>query len=186
MVGITDIRGGMKIELENNLYVVTSFQHVSPGNKRAFVRAKIKNMKTGQVLERTFRDGDPIKKPDFEEKEMQYLYHDDTGYHFMDNTTYDQTFLNEEQLGDQKRFLQENTNCTMLLHNGEIIDVQLPIFAVLEVTETEPGFKGDTASSTNKPATLETGAVIQVPIFLNVGDKVKIDTRTGEYIERAK
>lgn len=186
MIGITDIRMGLKIDLEGNLYVITSFQHVSPGNKRAFVRAKIKNMKTGQVLEKTFRDGDPIRKPDFEECEMQYLYKDESGYHFMDNSTYDQTFLTEEQVGDQAKLLQENANVMVLRHNGEVIDVSLPMFVTLEITETEPGFKGDTASSTNKPAKVETGAAVQVPIFINIGDKIKIDTRTGEYIERAK
>lgn len=186
MIGITSIRPGLKLEFENDLYIVTYSQHVNPGNKRAFVRAKIKNMKTGQALEKTFRDGDPIKKPDFDDKEMQYLYKDNTGYHFMDNATYEQTFLTEEQMGGNKKFLQENANVKLLYHKGEVIDIQLPITVVMEVTHTEPGLKGDTASGASKPATIETGAVLNVPLFINVGDKLKIDTRTGEYMERAK
>ncbi|GMT42047.1 MAG: elongation factor P [bacterium] len=186
MVDIKSIRMGLKIDLDGELFVVNEFQHVSPGNKRAFVRAKIKNMKTGQVLEKTFRHGDPIREPDFEEKEMQYLYKDETGYHFMDSATYEQTFLNADQLGDQKKFIKENMEVKILYHNGQLIDIRLPFFAELEITETEPGFKGDTASGGSKPATLETGAVIQVPIFINVGDRVKVDTRSGEYMERVK
>lgn len=183
---ITSIRMGQKIELDGTLYIVTDFQHVSPGNKRAFVRAKIKNMKTGQALEKTFRNGDAIKEPNFEEKDMQYLYQDETGYHFMDNATYEQTFLSADQIGERKKFLKENMAIKLLFHNEEVIDIQLPFFAELEITQTEPGLKGDTQSGASKPATLETGAVLQVPLFLSEGDRIKVDTRSGEYIERLK
>jgi elongation factor P len=181
---ITSLRPGLKVELEGNLYTVVSAQHVSPGNKRAFVRARIKNLKTGQLLEKTVREGNEFKIPDTEEKDMQYLYHDASGYHFMDNTTYDQTFLNDDQIGTNKDFLQENSIVKFLYHNGQVAGLQLPLFVEMAITATDPGFKGDTASSSGKPATIETGAVITVPLFINVGDKIKIDTRTGEYLER--
>ncbi len=181
---ITSLRPGMRVELEGSLYQVVSAQHVSPGNKRAFVRARIKNLKTGQLLEKTVREGNDFKVPDCEEKEMQYLYHDASGFHFMDNVTYDQTFLKDDHVGENKNFLQENSMVKFLYHNGEVIGLQLPLFVEMEIKSTEPGFKGDTASSTGKPAVIETGAVIQVPLFINVGDKIKIDTRTGEYLER--
>ncbi|MBI5179402.1 MAG: elongation factor P [Nitrospinae bacterium] len=181
---ITALRSGMKVELEGNLYVVVSAQHVSPGNKRAFVRARIKNLRTGQLLERTVREGNDFKEPDCEEKEMQYLYKDAVGYHFMDNSTYDQTFLTDDQVGENRNFMQENSMVSFLYHNGVVIGIQIPFFVEMEVKETEPGFKGDTASSASKPATIETGGVVQVPLFINVGDKIKIDTRTGEYLER--
>ncbi len=181
---ITSLRPGMKVELEGNVYVVVSAHHVSPGNKRAFVRARIKNLRTGQLLERTVREGNDFQIPDCEEKEMQYLYHDASGYHFMDNATYDQTFLTDDQMGEDRKFLQENAMVKILYHNEKVIGVQLPIFVEILVKETEPGFKGDTASSSTKPAVMETGAVIGVPLFINVGDKIKIDTRTGEYLER--
>lgn len=181
---ITSLRPGLKVEIEGDLYIVVSAQHVSPGNKRAFVRARVKNMRTGQLLEKTVRDGNDFKVPDFEEKEMQYLYSDAQGYHFMDTSSYDQTFLSEDQVGESRKFIQENSMVKVLYHNDKVIGLSLPLFVELEVKETEPGFRGDTASSTTKPATLETGAVISVPLFINVGDKIKIDTRTGEYLER--
>jgi len=181
---ITSLRPGLKVELEGNLYVVVSAHHVSPGNKRAFVRARIKNLKTGQLLERTVREGNDFQLPNCEEKEMQYLYHDASGYHFMDNATYDQTFLTEDQMGEDRKFLQENTMVKILYHNDVVAGLQLPNFVEMVVKETEPGFKGDTASSSTKPATIESGAVIAVPLFINVGDTIKIDTRTGEYLER--
>ncbi|MBI3793963.1 MAG: elongation factor P [Nitrospinae bacterium] len=181
---ITSLRPGLKIETEGSLFVVVSAQHVSPGNKRAFVRARIKNLKTGQLLERTVREGNDYEVADTEEKDMQYLYHDASGYHFMDSQTYDQTFLTEDQVGSDKDFLQENSIVKLLYHNGAVAGMQLPFFVEMAIKETEPGFKGDTASSTGKPAVIETGAVVQVPLFINVGDKIKIDTRTGEYLER--
>ncbi len=186
MISMNDLHTGRKIEIDGDIFIVTNFKHTNPGKGQAFVKVKIKNLKTGQVLEKTFKGGDSIKLPDFEDKEMQYLYKDESGYHFMDTSNYEQTFLTEEQLGDNGKFLQENSNVKVLLHNDEVIDIQLPMHVVLEVTETEPGFKGDTTGAASKPATLETGAVIQVPLFVNQGEKVKVDTRTGEYIERAK
>jgi elongation factor P len=186
MSNIASIRTGMKLELDGELFEVVSFQHVNPGKGQAFVRAKVKNMKTGQVLEKTFKQGDNLVQPDFEERRMQYLYHDESGYHFMDNESYEQTFLPDEKIGDMAKFMQENTNVSCLYYKGEVIDVQLPIFVELEVIETDPGFKGDTASGGTKPATLETGATVQVPLFIKVGDQLKLDTRTGKYIERAK
>ncbi|MFQ5432507.1 MAG: elongation factor P [Nitrospinota bacterium] len=186
MSNIASIRTGMKLEIDGELFEVASFQHVNPGKGQAFVRAKVKNLKTGQLLEKTFKQGDNLVTPDTEEKEMQYLYHDDQGYHFMDNESYDQTFLPDDRIGDMAKFMQENTNVEFLYHKGEVIDVQLPNFVELEVAETEPGFKGDTSSGGTKPATLETGAVLQVPLFIKIGERLKIDTRTGKYIERAK
>lgn len=181
---ITSLRPGLKIEIDGDLFAVVTAQHVSPGNKRAFVRARVKNLRTGQLLEKTVREGNDFRVPDCEEKEMQYLYADAQGYHFMDNSTYDQTFLTEDQVGDNKKFIQENSMVKVLYHNEKVIGLSLPLFVELKVVETEPGFRGDTASSTTKPAKLETGAVIQVPLFVNQGDKIKIDTRTEEYLER--
>lgn len=181
---ITALRSGMKVELAGKLYVVVSAQHVSPGNKRAFVRARIKDLKTGQLLEQTVREGNEFRVPDFDDRTMQYLYKDAQGYHFMDNENYEQTFLSEEQVGDNWKWLQENTMVKILYHNGLIISLDIPLFAELVVTETDPGFKGDTASTATKAAKLTTGASIQVPLFVAVGDKLKIDTRTGEYLAR--
>jgi elongation factor P len=186
MIDMNGIRNGRKIELAGDLFEVVSFAHTKPGKGQAFVKAKIKNMRTGQLLEKTFKGGDSIKIPDFEEKEMQYLYKDEQGYHFMDTETYEQTFLPEGKIGDMSKFMQENTNLKMLVHNGEVIGAELPSHVELVVTHTEPGLKGDTTGSASKPATLETGADIQVPLFIVTGEKLKIDTRTGEYVERVK
>ena len=164
--------------------MIVEFQHVKPGKGGAFVRTKLKNLVTGRVVDKNFRAGEKVGKPDLEEKSMQYLYAEGRQYYFMDNQTYEQTFLTEDQLGDSKNFLQENITISVLLYQGEPIGVDLPIFVELEITKTEPGVRGDTASGGTKPATVETGAVIQVPLFLNEGDKIKIDTRTGAYIER--
>ncbi len=186
MYSMSDLKVGLKIELDSSIYIVTTYAHTNPGKGQAFVKVKIKNMKTGQVLEKTFKKGDSIKKPDFEDKEMQYLYKDDQGYHFMDTATYEQTFIEEEQLGDVGKFLQENANVKVLFHNEEMIDIQLPAHLVFVISHTEPGLKGDTTGTATKPATLDTGAIIQVPLFVNEGEKVRVDTRTGAYIERAK
>lgn len=186
MIPTSNFRNGLKIELDGNPFVIVEFMHVKPGKGGAFVRTKLKNLRTGAVLERTFRSGEKVDKPDLEEKEMQYLYYGDGQYCFMDNTTFDQTFLTEEQLGENRFYLQENINVTLLLHMGEPIGLTLPIFVELNVAQTEPGLRGDTAAGGTKPATLETGAVINVPLFINQGDVVKVDTRVGEYVERAK
>jgi elongation factor P len=184
MISTSDFRRGLKIELDGTPYTIAEFQHVKPGKGGAFVRTKLKNLVTGGVIDKTFRAGEKVEKPDLQEKTMQYLYGEGNQYYFMDNETYEQTFLTQEQLGDNKNFLQENVTVAILYYQGKPIGVELPIFVELEVTKTEPGIRGDTASGGSKPATLETGATIQVPLFVNEGEKVKIDTRTGEYIER--
>ncbi|RLA95271.1 MAG: elongation factor P [Deltaproteobacteria bacterium] len=184
MYSTTDFRRGLKIEVDGTPYAIVEFQHVKPGKGGAFVRTKLRNLITGGVIDKTFRAGEKVERPDLEEKTMQFLYSEGNQYYFMDTETYEQTFLTQEQLGESKNFLQENINVSILYYQGKPIGVELPIFVELEVKETEPGVRGDTASGGSKPATLETGAVIQVPLFINEGDKVKIDTRTGEYIER--
>ena len=186
VIGMTGIRNGLKIEMDGELFQVVYFQHVKPGKGQAFVKTKIKNMRTGQVLEKTFKGGDSIKLPEVTQKEMQYLYSDEQGYHFMDNTTYEQTFLSAEQIGDNAKWLQEGSAVDMLEHNGQIIDIELPPHVELEVIHTEPGLKGDTSGGATKPATVEGGAIVQVPLFIEQGEKLRIDTRTGDYIERVK
>jgi elongation factor P len=184
MFSTSDFRRGLKIEIEGTPYAIVEFQHVKPGKGGAFVRTKLKNLVTGGVVDKTFRASEKVGKPDLEEKSMQYLYSEGSEHYFMDNETYEQTFLTGDQLSDSKNFLQENITISVLLYQGKPIGVELPIFVELKITKTEPGVKGDTASGGTKPATVETGAVIQVPLFLNEGDKIKIDTRTGGYIER--
>jgi elongation factor P len=181
-----EFRNGLKIELGGEPYVIVEFQHVKPGKGGAFIRTKLKGLRTGAVIDKTFRSGEKVDKPDLEELEMQYLYSSDDQYCFMDTSTYEQTFLNQEQLGENKNYLQENILVKILFHNGSPIGVELPTFVVLQVVETDPGFKGDTASGGNKPAVLETGFVVKVPLYLDEGERVKIDTRTGEFIERVK
>lgn len=184
MYSTADFRRGLKIELDGVPYAIIEFQHVKPGKGGAFVRTKLKNLVAGRVVDKTFRAGEKVGKPDLVEKSMQYLYAEGSQYYFMDNETYEQTFLTQEQLGESKNFLQENVTVTILYYQGKPIGVDLPIFVELRVVKTEPGVRGDTASGGSKPATLETGAVIQAPLFINEGDKVRIDTRTGEYTER--
>lgn len=186
IVSTSDFRNGLKIELDGDPFLMIEFQHVKPGKGRAFVRTRLKNLKTKSVLEKTFRSGEKVGVPDIEEKEMQYLYKDKDQYVFMDNHTYEQILVTEDQLGDSQNYLKENINVTLLFYNKVPIEATLPTFVELKIIKTSPGFKGDTVSGGNKPATLETGAVVQIPLFLNEGDIVKIDTRTGEYIERVK
>ncbi len=186
MISTNDFRRGAKIEFKGEPYEVLDFQHVKMGRGGAFVRAKLKGLRSGKIIEETFNAGDKVPKPDLQEKEMQYLYVQDSLYYFMDTETYEQIPLTEEQLGDNRLYLKENMNVYILYFKGEPIAVELPNFVILEVTETEPGFKGDTASGGSKPAILETGAPVKVPFHINVGDLVKVDTRTGEYIERVK
>ena len=183
-VSTSEFRNGLKIELDGEPFIMVEFQHVKPGKGGAFVRTKLKNLKTGSVLEKTFRSGEKVGVPDVEEKEMQYLYKDKDQYVFMDNTTFEQVTLSKDHLGGSENYLQENINVTLLYHNKQPIGITLPIFVQLKIAKTSPGIKGDTVGGGNKPATLETGAVIQVPLFLNEGDTVKIDTRTGSYVER--
>jgi elongation factor P len=181
-----EFRKGLKIELEGEPYIITDFLHVKPGKGGAFVRTKLKSLVTGNVIDRTFRSGEKVQTPELEEKTMQYLYHEGDTYHFMDSSTYEQFTLSGKLLGEDCNFLQENVEVEILFHNGQPIGVELPLFVELTIVQTEPGVKGDTATGGTKPATVETGGVIQVPLFLNEGDRIKVDTRTGEYIERVK
>jgi len=186
MYSTPDFRKGLKIEINGEPFIIVDFLHVKPGKGGAFIRTTLKSLTTGNVLEKTFRSGEKVNKPNLEEKQMQYLYGSDGEFHFMDSETYDQLFLVEDQLGEARNYLQENVNVTVLFHNGEPIGVEVPIFVELTVTSTEPGVKGDTAGGATKPAVLETGMTVQVPLFINEGDVLKIDTRTGKYLERLR
>ncbi len=186
MYSTPDFRKGLKIEINGEPFIIVEFQHVKPGKGGAFVRTTLKSLITGNVLDKTFRSGEKVDKPDLEEKQMQFLYESEGEFHFMDVETYEQLFLTAEQLGDARNYLQENVAVTVLFHNGKSIGVEAPIFVELEVTFTEPGIKGDTAAGATKPATLSTGMTIQVPLFVNEGDVLRIDTRTGKYIERVR
>lgn len=185
MISAGDFRNGVTFELDGKLYQVVEFQHVKPGKGAAFVRTKIRNIKTGSTIEKTFNPNDKMPKARIERKDMQFLYKDGDLYYFMDEETYEQTPIGKEVLGDAMKFISENMSVQMLLHNEDIFAVEPPKFVELEVTETDPGFKGDTATGANKPAIVETGAQVKVPLFVNQGDKIRIDTRTGEYMERA-
>jgi elongation factor P len=186
MYSTTEFKKGLKIELDGVPYVIVDFLHVKPGKGGAFVRTKIKNLMTGKVLDQTFRSGERVKRPDLVEREMQFLYREGETFHLMDNETYEQLALTADQMGDAVQFLTENLTVKVLVFNRQPVAVEAPNFVELTVTQAEPGLKGDTASGGSKPATLESGAVIQVPLFINEGDRVKVDTRTGAYIERAK
>jgi elongation factor P len=182
-VSTNDFRKGLKIELDGAPYAIVDFQHVKPGKGGAFVRTKLKHLKLGTVIDRTFRAEEKVPLVNFEEKRMQSLYRDDR-FHFMDLETYDQISLSEEEVGESRAFLKENTEVEVLYVDGAPIGVELPTFVELTVVKTEPGVRGDTASGGSKPATLETGAVITLPLFINEGDIVKVDTRSGAYIGR--
>ncbi|NVM25026.1 MAG: elongation factor P [Desulfobacterales bacterium] len=184
MYSTVDFRTGLKIELDGKPFTIIEFLHVKPGKGGAFVRTKLKNMITGQVLEKTFRAGEKVAPPNIQEKEMQYLYQDKGEFCFMDTETFDQVFLTAEQLKENRLFLKENTDVKVLIYNDRIMDIELPNFVDLKIDQTEPGIKGDTVTGGSKPATLESGAVVQVPLFVNIGDIVRIDTRSRQYIER--
>lgn len=183
-VSTAEFRKGLKIQLDGTPYTIVEFQHVKPGKGGAFVRTKLKHLRLGTVVDRTFRSGEKFELVDFEQKPMQFLYRDDR-YHFMSLETYEQVALSEEEVGDAADYLKEEMEVELLYLNGSPFGVELPTFAELRVAKTDPGVRGDTASGGSKPATLETGAVVQVPLFIDEGDVVKIDTRTGAYIERA-
>lgn len=183
MVSAGDFRNGLTIEVEGNVYQVIEFQHVKPGKGAAFVRTKLKNIKSGGVIERTFRPTEKCPQAHIDRADMQYLYSDDM-YHFMNTETYDQIDMTADQVGDSMKFVKENDMVKMLSHNGEVFAIEPPLFVELEITETEPGFKGDTAQGASKPAVVETGATVQVPLFVETGDRISIDTRTGEYLKR--
>lgn len=185
MVSTNDFRTGLTIEMEGDVFQVVEFQHVKPGKGAAFVRSKLRNLRTGAVVDKTFNAGEKMPRARIERREAQYLYNDGADYHFMDMESFDQFSMNNEQLGDAVKFLKENMTITIMTFQGRSIGVDLPNVVELEVVETAPGIKGDTASGGSKPATLETGYVVQVPFFINIGDVLQIDTRTGHYIKRA-
>jgi len=179
-----DVRNGTTFELDNSVFRVVEFQHVKPGKGAAFVRTKLKNVITGAVLERTFNPSEKLQGAEIEKRDMQYLYNDGDLYYFMDNENYEQMPLNKEQLGDSLKYIKENMSVKVLSFKGKVFSVEPPMFVELEVTYTEPGFAGNTTTTSGKPATLENGSEILVPLFVNIGDVIKIDTRTGEYMER--
>ena len=181
-----DLKKGVKIEIDGEPYALVQFEFVKPGKGQALYKCKLKHMVTGVQFDRTFRSGEKFKQPDLEEQEMEYLYAEGNQFCFMNMTTYVQEYLTQEQLADAKNFLKENTVCNILLFDGRPIGISLPIFINLKVEKTDPWVKGDTASGDSKPATLETGYVLQVPPFIEVGELLKIDTRTGAYVERVK
>ncbi len=186
MYATTDFRKGLKIEYNGKPFIIVDFQHVNPGKGAAFVRTKIKNLETAQVLEVTFKSGEKVNVPDLESKEMQYLYNDGSSYTFMDMTTYDQVALTSDDLGDTKNFIIENSIVKVTFFEGKPVAVEVDNFVELKVTETQPNIKGDTSSGGGKPATLETGLTISVPFHINEGDVLKVDTRTSEYVEKVK
>ncbi|MBQ2791699.1 MAG: elongation factor P [Oscillospiraceae bacterium] len=185
MVTAGDFRNGVTFEMDGNVVQIIEFQHVKPGKGAAFVRTKIRNVITGSVVEKTFSPTDKFPTAFVERKDMQYLYNDGDLYYFMDNETYENIPINADILGDNFKFVKENTDVKVLSYKGNIFGVEPPFFMELQVTQTDPGFKGNTATNTTKPATLETGAVINVPLFIDEGDMIRVDTRTGEYMERA-
>ncbi len=184
MISAGDFRNGITIELDSNIYQIIEFQHVKPGKGAAFVRTKLKNIKDGGVVEKTFRPTEKCPQARIDRNEMQYLYNDGDLYYFMDNTTYEQIALGAEQIGDSLKFVKENEMVKMCSHNGNVFAIEPPITVELQITETEPGFKGDTATGATKPAIVETGAKVNVPLFVEQGETIKIDTRTGEYLSR--
>lgn len=184
MISAGDFRNGVTIEYDNNVYQIIEFQHVKPGKGAAFVRTKLKNIKSSGVIEKSFRPTEKFPQARIDRKDLQYLYADGDLYYFMDTESYEQMALNSETVGDALKFVKENEMCKICSHNGSVFSVEPPLFVELEITDTEPGFKGDTATGASKPATVETGAQVFVPLFVNQGDKIKIDTRTGEYLSR--
>ena len=184
MITAGDFRNGVTIELEGNIFQIIEFQHVKPGKGAAFVRTKLKNIKSGGVVEKTFRPTEKCPTARIDRKDMQYLYNDGDLFYFMDNESYEQIAMAKDAIGDALKFVKENEMCKVCSHNGNVFAVEAPLFVELMITETEPGFKGDTATGATKPATVETGATVQVPLFVDQGETIKIDTRTGEYLSR--
>ncbi|MCI9221471.1 MAG: elongation factor P [Lachnospiraceae bacterium] len=184
MISAGDFRNGITIEYDNNVYQIIEFQHVKPGKGAAFVRTKLKNIKSSGVIEKSFRPTEKFPQARIDRKDLQYLYADGDLYYFMDTESYEQMALSKDTVGDALKFVKENEMCKICSHNGNVYSVEPPLFVELEITDTEPGFKGDTATGASKPATVETGAQVAVPLFVNQGDKIKIDTRTGEYLSR--
>ncbi|MBE5940699.1 MAG: elongation factor P [Lachnospiraceae bacterium] len=184
MISAGDFRNGITIEMEGNIFQIIEFQHVKPGKGAAFVRTKLKNIINGGVVEKTFRPTEKFPQARIERKDMQYLYSDGDLYNFMDVETYDQIALNQDKIGDALKFVKENEMVKVCSHNGNVFAIEPPLFVELEITDTEPGFKGDTATGATKPAVVETGATVYVPLFVEQNDIIKIDTRTGEYLSR--
>jgi len=185
MISAGEFRNGVTVDIDGDIFVIIDFQHVKPGKGAAFVRTKIKNLVTGNVLERTFRPNEKMPKAHIERRSMQYLYKDGDIYYFMDNESFEQIAVNADDVGDSLLYVKENEGVTVLSHSGNIFGIEPPTVVELDVVDTEPGFKGDTATGATKPAKLETGASVNVPLFVNIGDKLKVDTRTGEYLGRA-
>ena len=184
MISAGDFRNGVTFEMESQVFKIVEFQHVKPGKGAAFVRTKLKNVMTGAVLERTFNPTEKVQEAQIDRKEMQYLYNDGEMYYFMDNETYEQLPLTADDLGDTLNYLVDNMNVKVMSYKGKVFGVEAPLFVELEITYTEPGFKGDTSTGATKPATTQTGYVLNVPLFVEIGDRIRIDTRTGEYMER--
>ena len=185
MISAGDFRNGLYFEMDDQVYQVVEFQHVKPGKGAAFVRTKYKNVKTGSVVERSFNPNEKFEQAQLTRQDMQFIYADGDLYYFMDQETYEQTPIHQDKIGDGIKFLKEEMVCKVVSYKGDIFQVELPITVILEITECEPGVKGDTANNASKYATLETGAVVKVPLFVNQNEKIKVDTRTGEYLERA-
>jgi elongation factor P len=186
LIDTSDFRNGLSIIQDNDIYTIVEFQHVKPGKGGAFVRTKLKNVKSGSVIDKTFRAGEKMEQARLERRVMQFLYQLEGEYYLMDKDTFEQISVKRELIGDPVKYLKDGMEVTVMDHNGDIIGVEVPFFVELEVTSTDPGVRGDTASGGSKPAELETGAVIQVPFFVNIGDKVKVDTRSDTYLERVK
>jgi elongation factor P len=185
MISVNDLRNGLTSEVDGDIFTVVEFQHVKPGKGAAFVRTKLRNRRSGSIAEKTFRAGEKVEKAHIEKREMQYLYNDGDHYTFMDTENYEQIVITKTVLDDSIKYLKDNMNISIMQYEGEIIGIELPNSVILEVVETEPGINGNTATGASKLATLETGAVVQVPLFINVGEKLIIDTRNGAYVQRA-
>jgi len=186
LIDTSDFRNGLSIILDDDIFTIAEFQHVKPGKGGAFVRSKLKNVRTGAVIDKTWRAGEKMEQAILERKPMQYLYNQDDEYFVMDMETFEQISVRKEQVGDPVKYLKDGLQVLVLMHGSAVLGVELPSSVELEVVETDPGVRGDTASGGSKPAKLETGAVVQVPFFINVGDKIKVDTRSDAYLERAK
>lgn len=184
MISAGEFKNGITVELDGGIFIITDFQHVKPGKGAAFVRSTLKNLETGATVEKTFRPTEKMPRAHIDRRDLQYMYNDGTLYYFMDNESFEQLEINAADIGDSLIFVKENEMVKVLVHNGRIFGIEPPMMVELEITETEPGFKGDTAQGATKPATVETGASIKVPLFISAGEIVKIDTRTGEYLGR--
>lgn len=185
MISASEFRNGVTVEYEGDIFVILEFQHVKPGKGAAFVRTKIKNLKTGSVVERTFRPTEKMPRAHIDRQDMQYLYNDGSLYHFMNTENFEQIAVNASEIGDTLKFVKENDMVKILAYDGQVFGIEPPLFVELEIIETEPGFAGNTAQGATKPAVVETGATVYVPLFINQNEKIKIDTRTGEYLGRA-